>query len=421
MVDQRRFVIVGAGLAGAKAAETLREDGFDGAIVLIGDEPERPYERPPLSKSLLLGTAGRDSVYVHDAAWYAEHDVDLLTGTRVAAIGPDARFVELADGGRIGYDRLLLATGCAPRTLPVPGADLDGVLHLRTLADADRIAGAVADGGKLVIVGAGWIGLEVAAAARHHGATVTVVEAADLPLQRVLGDRIGRVFADLHRGHGVTFHFRAQVRELRGNGRVSSVLLADGTELGADAVLVAVGVHPTTQLAERAGLSVDNGIVVDHSLRTSDPHIYAAGDVANVDHPLLGVPVRVEHWANALHSGRAAASAMLGHDVSYDRLPYFYTDQYDASPGIGMEYSGYIEPGGHDQVVFRGDPAIRPDSSPEFIAFWVKDGRVLAGMNVNVWDAIEDIQKVVRAGYAGTPVDVDRLADPKVPLGELLD
>jgi 3-phenylpropionate/trans-cinnamate dioxygenase ferredoxin reductase subunit len=407
MREPHVFVIVGAGLAGAKAAQTLRETGFGGEIVLLGEEPERPYERPPLSKGLLLGTAERESVFVHEAGWYAAHDVDLRTATRVTGIDRDSRQVELAGGQRIGYDALLLATGATPRRLDVPGADLDGVLGLRTLPDSDRIAAALVDGGHLVVVGAGWIGLEVAAAARQRGATVTVVEHAELPLLRVLGPGIARVFADLHRDHGVTFRFGAAVRAFRGDGRVSAVLLGDGTELRADAVVVGVGVDPNVALAERAGLAVDNGVVVDQALRSSDPRIYAAGDIANAYHPVYGTHVRVEHWATALHSGPAAARSMLGAEVVYDRLPYFYTDQYD----LGMEYTGYAPPGGYDTVVVHGDLAKR-----EFIAFWTAGGRVMAGMNVNVWDVTPQIQSLIRSKK---PVDLARLADPSVALDDV--
>jgi 3-phenylpropionate/trans-cinnamate dioxygenase ferredoxin reductase subunit len=375
--------------------------------VLFGEEPERPYERPPLSKGLLLGTAGRDTVFVHEAGWYPDHGVDLRTGVRVGAVNRDARQVELADGQRIGYDALLLATGSAPRPLDVPGANLDGVLQLRTLPDSDLIAAALVDGAHIVVVGAGWIGLEVAAAARQRGAAVTVVERSELPLLRVLGPEIARVFADLHRDQGVTFRFGAGVREFHGDGRVSSVLLHDGTTLPADAVVVGVGVRPNVELAEMAGLAVDNGVVVDQALHSSDPRIYAAGDVANAYHPLFGKHLRVEHWANALHSGPAAARSMLGSDVVYDRLPYFYTDQYD----LGMEYTGYAAPGGYDTVVVRGDLAKR-----EFIAFWTASGRILAGMNVNVWDVTSDIQDLIH--WAG-PVDLAGLADPDVPLSDL--
>jgi 3-phenylpropionate/trans-cinnamate dioxygenase ferredoxin reductase subunit len=407
MNDPRTFVIVGAGLAGAKAAQTLRDEGFDGDVVLLGEEPERPYERPPLSKGLLLGTADRETVFVHVASWYTEHGVDLRTGVGVAAIDRTARQVELADGQRIDYDALLLATGSTPRPLDVPGAYLDGVLQLRTLADSDRIAAALVNGAHVVVVGGGWIGLEIAAAARQRGAAVTVVERSDLPLLRVLGPDIAPVFADLHRDNGVTFRHGAAVREFRGDGRVSSVLLHDGTELPADAVVVGIGVHPNVGLAEMAGLAVDNGVVVDQTLRSSDPHIYAAGDIANAFHPLYGTHLRVEHWATALHSGPAAARSMLGVGVVYDRLPYFYTDQYD----LGMEYTGHAPPGGYDTVVVRGDLAKR-----EFIAFWTAGGRVVAGMNVNVWDVTSDIENLIRSRM---PVDLARLADPDVVLADL--
>ena len=407
MKEPRVFVIVGAGLAGAKAAQTLRETGFGGEIVLLGTEPERPYERPPLSKGLLLGTAERESVFVHEAGWYAAHDVDLRTATRVTGVDRAAQQVELVGGQRLRYDALLLATGATPRRLDIPGADLDGVLSLRTLADSDRIAAALVDGTHLVVVGAGWIGLEVAAAARARGATVTVVERSELPLLRVLGPGIARVFADLHRDHGVTFRFDAAVQEFRGAGRVSAVLLGDGTELRADAVVVGVGVQPNVALAEQAGLTVDNGVVVDQALRSSDPRLYAAGDIANAYHPLYGRHLRVEHWATALHTGPAAARSMLGAEVVYDRLPYFYTDQYE----LGMEYTGYAPPGGYDTVVVRGDLAKR-----EFIAFWIAGGRVMAGMNVNIWDVAPDIENLIRSHK---PVDLAQLADPDIALDDV--
>jgi 3-phenylpropionate/trans-cinnamate dioxygenase ferredoxin reductase component len=403
-MDDRTFVIVGAGLAGAKAAETLRDEGFGGRVVLIGAETERPYERPPLSKGLLLGTAERDSPYVHDAGWYAAHDVELRTGTTVTGIDRAVHTVTLSGGEALRYDRLLLATGASPRTLP--GAEMDGLLTLRTLADSDRIGAILQRDARLVIVGAGWIGLEVAAAARERGAAVTVVESAALPLQRVLGDRLAQTFADLHREHGVDFRFGAKVQELTEH-RVS---LADGSVLDADAVLIAVGVRPNTELAERAGLSVDDGVLVDDRLRTDDPDIFAVGDVANVNHPLLGARIRVEHWANALDGGPVAARAMLDRDVRWDRLPYFFTDQYD----LGMEYSGWVPPGATADVVIRGDLAAR-----EFIAFWTVDGRVAAGMNVNVWDVTDAVQALIHAGLRGTTIDPAALADPDTRLEDL--
>jgi 3-phenylpropionate/trans-cinnamate dioxygenase ferredoxin reductase component len=405
-----RFVIVGAGLAGAKAAETLRAEGFDGDLVLIGAEEQRPYERPPLSKGQLLGTAQPEDAYVHAPGWYAEHAVDLRTGTRATALDRAGRTVTLADGRAVRYDRLLLSTGSVPRHLPVPGADLDGVLYLRTMPDRERLDAALVAGARVVVIGGGWIGMEVAAAARSRGAEVTVVLTTAVPLQRVLGREIGAVFLGLHRDHGVRFHCGAAVSELTGTGRVEAVRLADGTVLPADVVVAGVGIRPDVALAEQAGLDVDNGICVDDALRSSDPRVFAAGDVANAMHPALGKRIRVEHWSNALGGGPAAARSMLGQQVSYDRVPYFFTDQYD----LGMEYAGYAEPGGYDKVVFRGDPA-----GYSFLAFWVISSRVLAGMNVNIWGVQDDIQKLVRAGWAGHPVDVAALANPDVPLAKL--
>ena len=408
-----QFVIVGAGLAGAKAAETLRAEGFAGKIVLIGEEADRPYERPPLSKGQLVGTASRDDAFVHSAGWYPEHDIDLRTGVRVAAIDRAARTVSLVDGDPIAYDKLLLTTGSSPRRLDIPGADLDNVLYLRTLPDRDELAKKLVPDAQVVVLGAGWIGLEVAAAARSLGASVTIIETLALPLQRVLGDDVGRVIQALHESHGVAFHNGASVRELRGETAVSSVVLAGGTELPADLVVVGVGIQPNIELAAAAGLTIANGIAVDAALRTSDPRIFAAGDVANAHHPLIGRSIRVEHWANALHGGPAAARAMLGQEVSYDRVPYFFSDQYD----LGMEYAGWVAPGGYDSVVFRGDPYA---PSREFLAFWEQEGRVLAGMNVNVWDVQDDIQKLVRAGHEGVAVDLSKLADEHAPLGSLM-
>ena len=403
------YVIVGASLAGAKAAQTLREEGFGGPIMLIGQETERPYERPPLSKDYLLDKAERESIYVHPAGWYGEHDVELRLGTTVTAVDPAAHEVTLADGSRIGYAKLLLATGSSPRRLPVPGADLDGVHYLRRVADSDRIKETFAAASRVAVIGAGWIGLETAAAARAAGVEVTILEAAELPLLRVLGREVAEVFAGLHREHGVDLRFGVQVAEITGSGgRADGVRLADGSHIPADAVIVGVGITPNSQLAEAAGLEVRNGIVTDAGLRSSDPDIYATGDVANAYHPPLGRHIRVEHWANALNQPQAEARAMLGQDTAYDLVPYFYTDQYD----LGMEYAGYVEPGRYDQVVFRGDVQRR-----EFVAFWLGDGRVLAGMNVNVWDVNETIQAIVRGGRT---VDASRLADSEVPLEEFL-
>ncbi|WP_046508825.1 NAD(P)/FAD-dependent oxidoreductase [Streptomyces odonnellii] len=423
MVDAHQtFVIVGGGLAGAKAAETLRSEGFTGRVILIGDERDHPYERPPLSKGYLTGKEGRDSVFVHERAWYAQAEIELHLGQTVTSIDRDLRCVHLGDGTSVRYDKLLLTTGAEPRRLDIPGTDLAGVHHLRRLAHADRLRRTLAalgrDNGHLVIAGAGWIGLEVAAAARGYGAEVTVVETAPTPLHHVIGPELGQLFTELHQEHGVRFHFGVRLTEITGqDGMVLSARTDDGEEHPAHDVLAAIGAAPRTALAEAAGLdladrALGGGIAVDTALRTSDPDIYAAGDVAAL--PVTGwggtlsVPrVRVEHWANALNGGPAAARAMLGQDVSYDRVPYFFSDQYD----LGLEYSGWAPPGSYDQVVVRGDAGKR-----EFIAFWLKDRKVLAGMNVNVWDVTEDIQRLVRSDE---PQDPDALADPAVPLGSL--
>jgi 3-phenylpropionate/trans-cinnamate dioxygenase ferredoxin reductase subunit len=420
VVDAHRtFVIVGGGLTGAKAAETLREEGFTGRVILICDERDHPYERPPLSKGYLIGKEERDSVFVHERAWYAQAEIELHLGQPAVHLDREAKAVALGDRTRIHYDKLLLATGAEPRRLDIPGTGLAGVHHLRRLAHAERLRGVLAalgrDNGHLLIAGAGWIGLEVAAAARGYGAEVTVVEPEPTPLHTVLGPELGAIFTDLHKEHGVRFHFGARLTEITGqDGMVLAARTDDGEEHPAHDVLAAIGAAPRTALAESAGLELADrasggGIAVDASLRTSDPDIYAAGDVAAAAHPLLGSRLRVEHWANALNSGPAAARAMLGGEVSYDRIPYFFSDQYD----VGLEYSGYAPPGSYDQVVVRGDAGRR-----EFIAFWLAaDGRLLAGMNVNVWDVTDTIQKLIGSGR---PVDAVALGDPSVPLESLL-
>jgi 3-phenylpropionate/trans-cinnamate dioxygenase ferredoxin reductase subunit len=399
------FVIVGAGMAGGKAVETLREEGFDGRIVLIGSEPDRPYERPPLSKDYLRGEAERNSVFLQeDAGWYDANGVELRTSTTVASLDVGGRAVVLADGERVDYDALLLATGAEPKRPPIPGAELDGVHVLRTVEDSDTLRGVLDRGGRLVVIGAGWIGCEVAASARQKGLEVALVEPQALPLERVLGPQLGAIYRDVHADHGVALHLGTGVEAIEGSGRAERVRTSDGTQLDCDAVVLGVGVAPRIALAEGV-LDVDNGILVDAGLRASAEGVFAAGDVANHDHPLLG-RLRVEHWANALEQGPAAARAMLGQDGVYDRVPYFFSDQYD----VGMEYAGHSRP--DDEVVFRGDTAAR-----EFIAFWLRDGRVVAGMNVNVWDVNEHIQELVRSGAT---VDPQRLQDADVGLDALV-
>lgn len=408
MADVQRVVVVGGGLAAAKTAESLRAKGFAGSITILAEERHLPYERPNLSKAYLQGEKGVDSLFVHPEDWYAENDVDLRRGVRAESLDRGSRTVRLGGGEEVPYDVLVLATGSSPRTLDVPGADLEGVLELRTLDDSDRLRSVLESASRIVVVGAGWIGLEAAAAARKAGVDVTVVETMPLPLARVLGPEMAQVFADLHRENGVDLRTGVGVDSFVGDdGRVVAVRLADGSDLAAEAVLVGVGITPNVALAQAAGLEVENGIVVDERLRTSDPAVYAVGDVANAWHPVLGRRLRVEHWANALNQPGVAAADIVGERAAYERQPYFYTDQYD----LGMEYTGYAEPGGYDRVVVRGDLGAR-----EFVAFWVKDGHVLAGMNVNVWDVVDDIKALIAADH---PIDLDRLADPDVPLSDL--
>jgi 3-phenylpropionate/trans-cinnamate dioxygenase ferredoxin reductase subunit len=402
------FVIVGAGLAGAKAAETLRNEGFDGRVVLLGAEAERPYERPPLSKEYLRGEAGREKVYVHEDGFYEENEIELRVRTSVAAVDAASRAVVLDSGERIAFDRLLLATGAAPRKLEVPGHDLEGIHYLRDVEDSDLLRARLDTGsGHAVVVGAGWIGAEAAASARTKGLDVTLVEVTEVPLERVLGYKLGEIYRDIHVDHGVDFRGGVAVEHFEGgsDGAVERVVLGDGSAIECDFVVVGVGVLPRVQVAHTSGVEVQNGVVVDDKLESSVPGVFAAGDIANAMHPVVGRRIRVEHWANALNQGPAAARNMLGAGQPYERVPYFFSDQYD----VGMEYSGF--PTDWDRVVFRGDVAAR-----EFIAFWLSESRVVAGMNVNVWDVTYPIQELVRSGRV---VDPARLTDPDVSLEEL--
>jgi 3-phenylpropionate/trans-cinnamate dioxygenase ferredoxin reductase subunit len=399
------FVVVGAGLAGAKAAEALREEGFAGRLVLVGAEPVRPYERPPLSKEYLRGESPRESAFVHPEGFYAEHDIELRLDRPAASLDPGTRTVVLDDGEALRYDALLLATGAEPRRLRVPGAELDNVLYLRELGDSDALRARLDAGGHMVVVGGGWIGCEVAASARTRGLEVTVVEPQSVPLEGVLGAEAGGFYRDVHADHGVQWRLGAGVAAFEGAGAVERVRLSDGSAIDCDVVAVGVGVRPCAALAATAGLAVGDGILVDERLRTDAPGVLAAGDVACAMHPFYGERVRVEHWGTALEQGPAAARVMLGSGAPYDRLPYFFSDQYD----VGMEYTGLARR--WDRVVFRGSPAER-----EFIAFWLDGDRVVAGMNVNVWDVVEPIGRLIRERV---PVEDRRLADPDVPLDAL--
>ena len=406
MTNDSTFVIVGASLAGAKAAETLRAEGFDGRVVLIGAEDERPYERPPLSKDYLRGEVDRETVYVHPEGFYAEHGIELRLGRTAVSLNTATRELALDDGERLRYDRLLLAIGAEPRRLSIPGSDLNGVLYLRSVADCDALRERLNAGGAVVVIGAGWIGAEVAASARQRGLKVTVIDPLTVPLERVLGTEVGAIYRDTHLDHGVQMLMGTGVEAFEGGTAVERVRTSDGRQLECDFVVVGVGVAPRTALAAQAGLDVDNGILVDEHLQTGAPGLFAAGDAANAHHPFYGERIRVEHWANALHQGPVAARAMLGEPDVYDRLPYFFSDQYD----VGMEYAGFAR--SWDRVVFRGDPATR-----EFIAFWLVADRVVAGMNLNVWDVIDPIQRLIHQRVA---VDDRSLADPDVPLEDLV-
>jgi 3-phenylpropionate/trans-cinnamate dioxygenase ferredoxin reductase component len=399
------FVIVGGGLAAAKTAEGLRDGGFDGRLVLVGAERHLPYERPPLSKGYLLGTEELEKVFVHPSGWYDEHEVDVRLGTAATGIDLDEKVVS-TDHGSIGYDRLVIATGATPRRLPVADASGAPVAYLRTIEDSRRIKAGLRPGHRVVIVGGGWIGLEVAAAARTAGSEVVVLEALDLPLVRVLGPEVAEVFRALHEEHDVDLRTNASIASVENHDGRCVVRLGDGSSLTADLLLVGVGVSPDTALAEAAGLKVDNGIVVDEHLRASHPDVFAVGDVANAYHPVLRRHLRVEHWDNAIAQGHTAARNLLGADEPFERLPYFFTDQYD----LGIEYVGNVGHEGYDEVVLRGDVPGR-----RFTAFWLKDGSITAGMHANDWDAIEPIRRIVGSG----PVDVTRLRDANVPLQEL--
>ncbi len=406
------IVVIGGGLAASRAIEAIRESDQDTPIVLVAKENRLPYERPPLSKGVLIGKDPEESAFTHPKEWYDEHHVELRLGTPADALDPEARTVTLSDGSEIRYGAALLATGSVIRKLDVAGADLADVFYLRTMGDSAAIRARLVAGSDVVIVGAGWIGLEVAAAAREHGAEVTIIEPQPAPLYGVVGEQIGTWFADLHRSHGVELLLGDGVASLEGeDGKVTAVVTTSGRRLPADTVVVGVGIRPNTRLAEQAGLDVDNGVVVDEALRTSADGVWAAGDVANWYNPTLDTRVRVEHWANALDGGYAAGQSIAGTEVHYGPVPFFFSDQYD----IGLEYAGYVPRDVETEVVLRGDPA-----SNEFMAFWtVPEGegvRVLAGMHVNVWDTMDDVQRLVRDK---TVVDRARLADPAVPLGDL--
>lgn len=412
---KENIVIVGAGLAGATAARTLRSEGYTGPIILVGSEGHNPYIRPPLSKDFLLGKEGEDKAAVVPPGWYAENDVDLRLGVSATGIRPDPGTVLLNDGTSLSYGSLLLATGAVPRTIPLPGSELAGVTTFRTLDDSRRLRKSLDQGGKnVVMIGSGWIGMELAAAAATYGNNVTLLGLEDVPLAAAIGPELGRFFRSLHESHGVEFRLPASAHELTGtNGAVSAVVTDSGELIPADVVVIAVGVEPAVGLAHTAGLKVDNGILTDASLRTNVPGIFAAGDVANALHPFTGEHYRSEHWSNALNGGKVAAKAMLGQDAVLSTIPYFYTDQFDVS----MEYSGFPTLAAGAEPVIRGSLERK-----EFIAFWQHDSRVVAGMSVNWPPKVQPgAQKVIKALIsARTPISPERLADESVGLDQVL-
>ena len=412
MSNSDPIVIVGGSLTAARAIEAIRESDQETPIVVVGKENRLPYERPPLSKGVMLGNDPEDVAFTHPREWYDDNNVELRLGITADRLDTANRTVTLSDGSELGYGSILIATGSGLRKLDVPGTDLADVFYLRSMTDSEKIRARLVAGSDVVIIGAGWIGLEIAAAARHHGAEVTMIEPQATPLIGVVGEQIGTWFADLHRSHGVTLRLGDGVERLEGeDGKVTTVVTSSGERLPADTVVIGVGIRPNTRLAEDAGLEVDNGIVVDEALRASAEGVYAAGDVANWYNPTLETRLRVEHWANAQDGGYAAGQSIVGKDVHYGPIPFFFSDQYD----VGLEYSGYVPRGTDAEVVLRGDP-----KSNEFMAFWVVPAgggvRVLAGMHVNMWDTMDAVQALVRDR---TSVDRARLADPDIALTDV--
>jgi 3-phenylpropionate/trans-cinnamate dioxygenase ferredoxin reductase subunit len=388
------IVLVGGGLATGTAVRELRTQGYDGDVVVIAGEHHAPYERPPLSKGYLLGKEPAEKALVNAESWYAEHDVDLRTGLTVESVDPDARTVR-AGGEDLEWTGLLLATGATPRHLALADDSGAPVHYLRTLDDSTDLKAQLQPGARIGIIGGGWIGLEVASAAQQAGAEVVVLEALDQPLRNVLGPEVGALFAQLHREKGVDVRTGVRVDTIGSSSDGATIGLADGETLTVDRLVVGVGVIPDADLASAAGIAVDNGVLVDSGLRTSASGIFAAGDIANVDHPVLGHRLRVEHWDTAIKHGTVAATNLLGGHAVADHLPYFFTDQY----ALGIEYVGNPGPEGFDRVVITGDT----DGAVEqrtFRAWWMRGNRVVAGMHVNDWDAIDRVRELV-----GTEVD----------------
>jgi 3-phenylpropionate/trans-cinnamate dioxygenase ferredoxin reductase subunit len=406
MSNRRTFVIVGGGLAGASAAATLRADGFDGRVVLVGAEQEEPYHRPPLSKEYLRGEVEEPKLRVNEPALYRDQEIELRLGMPVASLDASTHEVVLEGGERIGFDAALLATGSEPKRLTLPGSELAGVHYLRTHADSDSLAASLKQATRVAIVGAGWIGCEVAASARQLGVEVTLISPTRLLLEKQLGGKLGAFYRDVHHAQGVDLRMENAVTRIEGSARVERITLADGDTIECDLVLAGIGVTPRIGLARAAGIEVDDGVIVDGHLQTSAQGVFAAGDIANFAHPLYsGRRMRVEHWANAGDQGPAAARAMLGSSDLWQKVPYFFSDQYD----VGMEFAGDLAEA--ERSIVRGEL-----SSGEFIVFWLAGDHLVAGMNVNVWDVSEPIQTLISKR---AHVEDAVLADPEVSLVEL--
>lgn len=406
MKSESTLVIVGGGLAAARAAEAARAGDYEGRVIIVTEEASLPYERPPLSKGVLRGEAEVDSTLAHDAAFYADASIELRTGVSVIGFDTNSKRVNIADGQEIAFDTLVLATGMAPRRIDIPGAELAGVHYLRTADDAMSLQGAIKEANRIAVIGAGWIGSEVAASARLMGKDVVLIGSGKFPLYEVLGAEIGVVFKQLHAEHGVELRLGVEVVELRGIGSVEEVVLSDGRVERADVVVVGIGAVPRIELASASGLKVKNGVLVDEYLETSASGVFAAGDVANAWHPHYKTHLRVEHWANARYQGTAAGQNATGDKKAYDRLPYFYSDQYD----VNLEYVGHSDPG--DGVVIRGDLGQR-----KFVAMYHRDGVISAALTVNVANVFKELKLMMTAGR---PIDLRALSDPDIPFGDLI-
>jgi 3-phenylpropionate/trans-cinnamate dioxygenase ferredoxin reductase component len=403
------FLIIGGGVAAAKAAEGIRERSGQGSVVVMTAEQELPYERPPLSKEFLRGEVGREKVRTHDQAWYRDHEVEVLMATRASALDPGTRTVTTEVGDQLRYGRLLLATGARPIPLGLRGEDLSGVFYLRTVDDSERLREAIRHAGRMAVIGGGFIGAEVAASATQMDTEVTLLEVAETIWTRAVGPRLGRFFEEFLRDRGVDVRVQTKVARVEGDGKVEAVVLEDGTRIPAEVVVIGVGVRPATELAEAAGLPIDNGITVDQQLRVTGERgqgIWAAGDVARADHPMFG-PIRIEHWAEALNQGLMVGRNMAGASERYERIPYFYSDQFDLS----LSYLGHAS--GSDELVVRGEQEVK---QPKFVAWYLEAGLPRAALIVNDWDAEDPVREVIRRGR---PVEAGRLADDSAPLAGL--